>query len=91
MCTSRYFWVIERLEGDAVLAEDADGCRRRLALVAYEGPPLRPGSWIVAHAGYALAPADDDEVETALDELRRSVDAGDTDRPKAAARSKEAS
>jgi hydrogenase maturation factor len=71
MCTSRYFRVVEVDDDDSVVAEGVDGCRYRLALIAYEGPPLHNGVWIVAHAGYALSTASEDEVSDMIGELRR--------------------
>ncbi len=71
MCSSRYFHVVEVLADIAVIAEDVDRNRHRLSLIAYEGPLPAPGSWVVAHSGYALAPVASEEAELAMDELRR--------------------
>jgi hydrogenase maturation factor len=91
MCTSRYFRVIDAADDTSLLAEDVDGHRLRLALIAYDGPPPQPGSWVVAHAGYALAPAEADEAAYATDEIRRFDDARHRDDRSAAGTSKEAS
>lgn len=90
MCMSRYFRVLDADGDTAVLAEDVEGRRHRLALIAYDGSPPQPGAWIVAHAGYALAPAEADEVALAIGELRHGEDADDR-RPTATQISKEAS
>jgi hydrogenase maturation factor len=69
MCTSRYFRVVEDIGAGAILAEDLGGRRHRLALIAYDGSRPQPGTWIVAHSGYALAPAEAEEVALTIDEL----------------------
>jgi hydrogenase maturation factor len=73
MCTSRYFHVTDTADDVAVLAEDVEGRQHRLALIAYDGPPPQRGTWVVAHSGYALAPADADEAALAFEELRRGT------------------
>ena len=70
MCTSRLHRVLDFDGDDAIVAADVDGVAHRLLLLAYEGPPPTPGTWVVAHAGYALAPATDEDGELALFELR---------------------
>lgn len=90
MCMSRYFRVLDADGDTAVLAEDVDGRRHRLALIAYDGSPPPRGTWIVAHAGYALAPAEPGDVALAIGELRHVGDA-DNRRPTATQISKEAS
>ncbi|MGB9111176.1 MAG: HypC/HybG/HupF family hydrogenase formation chaperone [Acidimicrobiales bacterium] len=70
MCTSRYFRVVEAVNDTAVVGEDVDGRRHRLSLIAYDGPPIQPGGYVVAHAGYALAPVVSEEATRTFDELR---------------------
>lgn len=69
MCTSRFHRVIGQPDEANVVALDLDGVERRLSLLAYDGPPLSTGSWVVAHSGYALASADDEEVRLAFADL----------------------
>ena len=69
MCMSRLHRVLASPDAGSVLVEDMDGGARTVSLLAFEGPPLRPGDWIVAHSGYALAAADPDEAAAARDTL----------------------
>jgi hydrogenase maturation factor len=73
MCTSRLHRVIESDGEGAVLAADVDGTTHRLLLLAYEGPPPEPGSWVIAHSGYALSAATDEDARLALRELRTAT------------------
>ncbi len=91
MCSSRYFHVVEVVADVAVFAEDVDGHRHRLELIAYEGPPPAPGSWVVAHSGYALASVASEEAELAVKELHRFNEGVDDVGRTAVTTSKEAS
>ena len=55
-------------DAGAVWTEDLDGARHRVSLVAYDGPPPGPGTWMAVHSGYALEPvaAEDAAVAGAL-------------------------
>ena len=70
MCLSRLQRVVGTAGPDAVWAEDADGRRHRLCLLAFDGDAPRPGDWLVAHSGYALGPADAAGAAAAVAELR---------------------
>ena len=58
MCLSRLHRVVAPAEPAAVWAEDLDGIRRRVSLLAFDGPTPVEGDWLVVHSGYALQPAD---------------------------------
>ena len=58
MCLSRIHRVVASAEPGAVWAEDLDGIRRRVSLLAFDGPTPVAGDWLVVHSGYALQPAD---------------------------------
>jgi len=49
---------------------DLEGREQTVSLLAYDGPPPKVGDWLVAHSGFALAPADAQEAEAVLSELR---------------------
>jgi hydrogenase maturation factor len=61
MCMSRLHLVVGEPTDGGVRVEDLDGHRHEVSLLAYDGPPPRPGTWLVVHSGYALAPAEPDE------------------------------
>lgn len=73
MCTS----TLHRVLGDAgpgvVLAEDVDGGRHDVSLLALDGPPPEPGTWLVVHSGYAIDRMEPEQAEAVLAELRRAV------------------
>jgi len=69
MCVSRLHRVVESPEDGRVKVYDLDGRLRTVSLLAYDGTPLRPGDWIVAHSGYALHPVDAAEAEAVQGEL----------------------
>ena len=54
MCLSRLEQVIAGAGVGTVWTEDLDGARHRVSLVAYDGPPPEPGTWVAVHSGYAL-------------------------------------
>lgn len=49
---------------------DAAGHRSRVSLLALDGPPPRPGDWLVVHSGYAIGRMADGEARRALAEWR---------------------
>ena len=67
---SRLHRIVTVSDDGSVVAADIDGSTHKLSLLAYEGDAPRPGDWVVAHSGYALAPADRAEVEATLAEYR---------------------
>ena len=70
MCTSRLHRVVGRAGDGAVLAEDIDGNRHRVSLLALDGPEPDPGDWLVAHSGYAIDRVDRSEAESVVAEAR---------------------
>ncbi len=70
MCMSRLHRIVSVADDATVVAADIDGSAHQLSLLAYEGEPLQPGDWVVAHSGYALGPADRAEAEAILAEYR---------------------
>ncbi len=70
MCLSRIHRVVGAVEGGRVTVLDLDGHERSVSLLAYDGLPPKPGDWLVAHSGYALAAVKPEEAEAVLSELR---------------------
>lgn len=70
MCVSALHRVVEA-DGDSVMAEDVDGNRHRISLLALDGAPPRPGEWLVVHSGYAIERMTDDQAGAVITELRR--------------------
>lgn len=71
MCMSRLHQVVELTAGGRLSARDLDGAVHDLATLAYDGPALRAGDWVVAHSGFVLGPATDQDVEVAVAEWDR--------------------
>jgi hydrogenase maturation factor len=69
MCVSRLHLVLEDVDEGFVSVRDVEGVAHRVSLLAYEGPPLRAGDWIVAHSGFALTRVEPDEADSILTEL----------------------
>ena len=69
MCQSRLHLDVEETGNATVAVLDADGVRREVSLLAYDGPPPVIGTWLVVHSGYALASVDGNEAQEALAEL----------------------
>lgn len=57
--------------GGRVGVQDLDGAPHTVSLLAYDGPPLHAGDWVVAHSGFALSLADADDVAAARAEWER--------------------
>ena len=74
MCVSRLHLVVETPEQGRVLVEDVDGARHEVALLALDGPPPRPGEWLVVHSGYAIDRAPPEEAAEVRRELRAARD-----------------
>lgn len=70
MCTSTLHQVVALTGPDSVMAEDVDGTRHVVSLLALEPPAPALGEWLVVHSGYAIGRADRDEADAALAELR---------------------
>lgn len=75
MCLSRLHRVLSVDPGGAEVEETGRG-RTRISLLALEGPPPRPGEWLVVHAGYAIGRMDDEEARRVLADLD-TVQAGE--------------
>ena len=76
MCLSRLEQVVGDAGASTVWTEDLDGARHRVSLVAYDGPPPGPGTWVAVHSGYALeAVAAEDAAEAGA--LLRSAERRD--------------
>ena len=71
MCMSRLYQVVrtDHDTGSELIVRDLDGRESKMSLLAYEGPSLESGDWLVAQSGFALAPADPEDAATALAEL----------------------
>ena len=53
--------------------EDVQGGRRRVSLLALDGPPPSVGEWLVIHSGYAIDRVDATEAEAVAAELQRGL------------------
>jgi hydrogenase maturation factor len=58
MCLSRLHLAVGPPEDGHIEVQDLDGRRHAVSLLAYDGPPLRRGDWLVVHSGFALARAE---------------------------------
>ena len=65
---SRLHQVLAEPSDGRVPVRDLDGGRHVISMLAFEGEVPRPGQWLVAHSGFALCPADDDDVAVAVAE-----------------------
>jgi len=74
MCVSRLHRVVTAPDSGWIEVDDTDGVRRRVSLLAYDGPTPIPGQWVVVHSGYALGPVDPAEADAVMAELRSSTD-----------------
>jgi hydrogenase maturation factor len=67
---SRFHRVVGAAVDGRIAVRDLEGREQTVSLLAYEGPPPKVGDWLVAHSGFALAPAAAEEAEAVLSELR---------------------
>jgi hydrogenase expression/formation protein HypC len=70
MCVSRLHRVVGTAGPGAVEVEDVHGGRRRVSLLALDGPSPDPGEWLVIHSGYAIDRVDTAEAEAVAAELQ---------------------
>lgn len=70
MCLSRLHRVIGAAGEGRVEVEDVHGVRRRVSLLALDGPEPVAGEWLVIHSGYALDRVDSAEAEAVAAELQ---------------------
>jgi hydrogenase maturation factor len=73
MCVSRLHRVLGTLSPGVVEVEDVQGGRRRVSLLALDGPPPVAGEWLVIHSGYAIDRVDSAEAEAVAAELQRGM------------------
>lgn len=71
MCMSRLHLVGAEPADGRVTVQDLDGASHTVSLLAYDGPPLHAGDWVVAHSGFALSRADAEDVAAARAEWVR--------------------
>ena len=69
MCLTQLGQVLD-VTGMAAVVRDHAGRTTPVSLLAYDGPPPVPGTWLLLHSGFALAPLGDDEVAGVLASLR---------------------
>jgi hydrogenase maturation factor len=65
--------VLGTLSPGVVEVEDVQGGRRRVSLLALDGPPPVAGEWLVIHSGYAIDRVDSAEAEAVAAELQRGM------------------
>jgi len=65
--------VLGTVSPGVVEVEDVQGGRRRVSLLALDGPPPAPGEWLVVHSGYAIDRVDATEAEAVAAELQRGM------------------
>ena len=70
MCVSRLHRVVGAPGRGVVEVEDVHGGRRRVSLLALDGPTPEPGEWLVIHSGYAIDRVDATEAEAVAAELQ---------------------
>lgn len=68
MCLSRLHRVVS-VDPENAVVEEACGQQKRISLLAFDGPPPRPGEWLIVHAGFAIGRMDDDEARRVLADL----------------------
>jgi hydrogenase maturation factor len=68
MCMSRLHQVVRSFDGSRLPVRDLDGGEHHVSLLAFEGEEPKVGDWLVVHSGFALSPADPDEVAATLAE-----------------------
>lgn len=68
MCMSRLHRVVDVGPEGRVRAVDLDGNAHVLMTLAFDGPTIECGDWVVAHSGFALSPAEPDDVDAAVAE-----------------------
>jgi len=73
---SRFHKVVEATDSTRISVCDLDGGVHMVSLIAYEGPPVEVGDWIVVHSGFALARAEPAEAEAAISELAALTEKG---------------
>ncbi|MGA3352030.1 MAG: HypC/HybG/HupF family hydrogenase formation chaperone [Acidimicrobiales bacterium] len=73
MCISRLHRVLGIVGSGTVEVEDVQGGRRRVSLLALDGPPPIAGEWLVIHSGYAIDRVDATEAEAVAAELQRGL------------------
>ncbi|MFD0888096.1 HypC/HybG/HupF family hydrogenase formation chaperone [Streptosporangium algeriense] len=70
MCLGIPGKIVEMPADHADLARvDVSGVRRAIDVGLLEGEELRPGDWILIHAGFALSKIDKDEARAAMEFL----------------------
>ena len=71
MCISRLHRVVGAPAPGVVEVEDVQGGRRRVSLLALDGPEPLLGEWLVVHSGYAIDRCDATEAEAVAAELQK--------------------
>jgi hydrogenase maturation factor len=67
---SRLHQVVEVRGTGRARVTDLDGDPHEVSLLAYDGPDLAEGDWVVVHTGFVLSRADEDDAVAALAEWR---------------------
>lgn len=76
MCMSRLHRVVTCEGTEQAAVVDAAGRPGLVSLLALEGPPPRPGEWLVVHSGYAIDRLEQEEALRVLAELK-ALEAGE--------------
>jgi len=63
---------VRRVDGtQTVQVENIDGVVSRASLLALDGPPPKPGEWVVVHSGYVIDRVDAVDAEETVAQIRR--------------------
>ncbi len=54
MCLSRFHLVLSVDSPGTAVVRNSRGVTHTVSLLALDGPPPRPGEWLVVHSGYAI-------------------------------------
>ena len=80
MCLTRLQRMVAGDGTGAVWTVDRAGVRRRVSLLAFDGPGPVVGDWLVVHSGNALARAEEDDAADMLAAFAAAEADGDAGR-----------
>ncbi len=72
MCDSTLHRVTEVIDHARIVAQDVNGARHQVSLLAFDGETPAVGTWLVVHSGYAIDRVEEADASAAIAELRRA-------------------